>query len=262
MTESMGGVLWRARSDGRQVDRSDVTMPPSLEDAYGIQSEQIGASGLAVAGWKIGATNEASQSMMGLDAPFVGPVFKRDIYASGANVPIFEGQGPGLECEFALELARDVAPRPEPYTRDEVSAAIAAVRPSFEIVALRFSGGPQGAGRLLIADGGANAAIVIGDPFADLAGLDFGNHRLSVALSGQPVVEGSSEVSMWDQLADAIVWLAAQAAVAPRGLCAGDIIMTGTCAGLIPIKPGVEAAADFGTVGKVTARFVEAVPSA
>ena len=259
MTGNLGNLLWRARLDGQQVDRPD---PPVLADAYAIQSEQIAASGLAVGGWKIGATNSASQSMLGLDAPFTGPVFKRDIYESGARVPIFAAQNPGLECEFGLELAEDIAAQAKPYTREELSSAIAAVRPSFEIVALRFTDGAKGAGPLLIADGGANGCIVVGDPFTDLQRLDFSNHRLSVAVTGRPVTEGNSEVSMWDQLVDAVIWLAAQEAVKPRGLRAGDIIMTGTCAGLIPIKPGDEASADFGDVGTLAASFVEATPLA
>lgn len=259
MTGNLGHLLWQARLDGRQVDRPGLLV---LADAYAIQSEQITASGLAVGGWKIGATNKASQSMLGLDAPFAGPVFKRDIYRNGAEVPIFAGQDTGLECEFGLELAEDIAAQAKPYTPREISSAIAAVRPSFEIVALRFTGGAQGAGPLLIADGGANHCIVVGDPFTDLSRLDFSNHGLSVAVSGRPVTEGNSKVSMWDQLVDAVIWLAAQEVISPRGLRAGDIIMTGTCAGLIPIKPGDKASADFGAVGKVTAQFVEAAPPA
>ena len=53
---------------------------------------------------------------------------------------------PKLECEFAFELARDLPPRPErAYSRDEVRAAIGALRIAVEIVDSRL---PRGLGAL------------------------------------------------------------------------------------------------------------------
>jgi 2-keto-4-pentenoate hydratase len=39
--------------------------------------------------------------------------------------------------------------------------------------------------------------------------------------------------------------------VAERGLRAGDRIMTGTCGGVLPLKSGDQASADFGVLGTV-----------
>ncbi len=74
-------------------------------------------------------------------------------------------------------------------------------------------------------------------------------------MNDDTVVESSNVGLMWDHLFDAVVWLANHPALAARGLQAGDLIMTGTCTGLLPLKPGDHAAADFGAIGQVEARF-------
>ena len=53
-----------------------------------------------------------------------------------------------------------------------------------------------------------------------------------------------------------MTWLARQPAMAPRGLLAGDIVMTGTCTGITPISKGTRARANFGAMGEIHAAFV------
>ena len=258
MVDDLGSVLWRARVEGRQVDPGDLTLPSDAAQAYAVQSAQIAAADLPVGGWKIGATNEKAQSIAGLDAPFIGPVLAKDIYQTGAEVPVFDAQDPGLESEFAVELGGDLPPRDQPYSAAEIPAAVRALRPSFEIVARRFSGSPKGAGALLIADGGVNGGIVIGPRYTDIMNLELRSHGVNLTVSGQQPIAGSGAGSMWSHPVDAVAWLLKQPVVAPRGLRAGDIILTGTCTGLVPIRSGVEASCDFGSVGVVAARFVAA----
>ena len=258
MVNDLGGVLWRARVEGRQVDRADLTLPGNAANAYAVQSAQITASELPVGGWKIGATNEKAQSIAGLEAPFIGPVLFKDIYQTGTDVPVFDAQDPGLESEFAVELGADLVSGDQPHSATEIQAAVRALRPSFEIVARRFTGSPKGAGPLLIADGGVNGGIVIGPRYTDIMNLELQSHGVNLTVSGQQPIAGSGAGSMWSHPIDAVAWLLTQPVVTPRGLRAGDIILTGTCTGLVPIRAGVEARCDFGSVGVVAARFVAA----
>ena len=76
-------------------------------------------------------------------------------------------QMPAIEGEFAFRLGRDLPPRKEEYSYDEVRDAIEAAAGAIEIVGTRIAGGLAGKGRFLVtADGGANIALVTG-PWLD-----------------------------------------------------------------------------------------------
>ena len=64
---------------------------------------------------------------------------------------------------------------------------------------------------------------------------------------------GESSILDGDPVA-AVVLLANLAALAPRGLCAGDVVTTGSCTGAIAIPGAGEFEADFGTLGSVRLR--------
>ena len=262
MVENAGELLWRARLAGELVPRTALGAIGSVADAYREQFGQIALSGMEVVGWKLGATSEASLKLLGFTEPFVGHVLDRFVYESGDTVPIFPAHAPNLETEFAVRLAADLPPRPEPYGRDDIDRAVASICPSFEIVAFRMEGGFAGAESLVIADSGANAAIVLGSPVTEWSQFDLTKHTLRVSVNNKHVAEGSNEILVWHHTMDAVVWLANHHEMAERGLRGGDVIMTGTCAGLIPIRPADEASADFGEIGSVTAHFVEASPLA
>ena len=63
---------------------------------------------------------------------------------------------------------------------------------------------------------------------------------------GRPILDG-------DPVA-AVVLLANLAALAPRGLSAGDVVTTGSCTGAVAIPGAGEFEADFGRLGSVRLR--------
>ena len=134
---------------------------------------------------------------------------------------------------------------------DEVTAAIEYVCPAFELVGFRVEGGFDTAGLMLIPDGAANLAVVHGDPVAKWAQADLSDHPLRVEVNGVEVATGSSKLLLWGNPLGAVAWLASQPNLQDRGLRQGDYIITGTCSGLIPVKAGDRAEADFGILGKV-----------
>ena len=151
MGDSLAESLWSARLDGGLVPGGLDGAPTSEGDAYAVQTAQIALARSAQIGWKLGATSQQSLDLLGIDAPFIGPLFKQFRFDSGDEVPIHPAHGPGLETEFTVILADDLPARKEPYDRAEIDAAVGAVCPSFEIVGFRMEGGPIGAGPMLIA---------------------------------------------------------------------------------------------------------------
>lgn len=255
MAENPARALWNARLDGGVLPYDFAGAPKTEEEAYRIQAEMIAYSGLDVIGWKIGASSEQLFSVLGVTRPFLGPLFQEYTYAGNARVPVAAGQG--LETEVTLQMKADLPFRDSPYERNDIAVAVGALFPSFEIVGRRFDGSGGKSGFRLIADGGANAGMVLGPACADWHGLDLTGHPVTLSINDGEPQAAATDVLLWDHLFDAAGWVACHPALKDRGLRAGDYVMTGTCTGLTPLSPGDSAVADFGVMGAVRADFVQ-----
>ena len=251
MSNHLATALWKARTEGGVIAVDADQRPASDADAYATQEKVTALFGSEVVGWKLGATNEAALKLLGFEQPFVGPLLSVHFHHMSDDLAVFPEHGPSLETEFLVALASDLPPRGEPYTDDEVMAAVDYVCPSFEVIGCRLDCGLTSAGPLLIADGAANAAVIQGQPVADWRKADLSDQPLTVTVNGVTVATGSSNLLMWGNPFGAVSHLASHPQVGERGLRAGDRIMTGTCGGVLPLKSGDQASADFGVLGSV-----------
>ena len=254
MTEGLAQDLWNARVSNTRLASNFVGGPETEEEAYEVQEAMIAASGLEVTGWKIVATVEALFEALGVSQPFLGPLFQRFTQNSGSEFQVLPGHS--IETEMTVRLQSDLIPRDQPYERDEIESAIAAIHPSFEIVGARIEGELAGAGFRLIADGGAHIGTVLGAEVPNWSGLDLANYPVNLSINGNTVHEGNTSVLLWDHIFDALTWCLRHPVLSQRGLRAGDLIMTGTCTGITPISPGDKAEANFGEMGEVNVRFI------
>jgi 2-keto-4-pentenoate hydratase len=256
MAATLAEDLWAARTGGGVIAVTPAREPTGAAAAYEVQAAMRQLAGLPQVGWKIGATTAATQALLAVDEPLIGPLFAPHVHQSGAEVKLEAAHRPGLESEFLVALAADLPPRARPYERDEAAAAVDFLAPAFEIIGCRFEGGLVGKGVLVIADGGANAAIVRGEPVREWRRFDLGDRPVRLSLNGDEVASGSSSDLVFGDPVGAIAWLANQPALAGRGLKRGDLVMTGTCTGLTQIQAGDRAEADFGELGQVRASFI------
>jgi 2-keto-4-pentenoate hydratase len=247
--------LWHARRDGLVIDAATVPRPATLEEAYAIQRRVTELSGATVIGFKVGSTSIEAQRALGTDRPGSGPLLAGYAYESPARFKLVPAHMPAVEGEFAYRLGRDLPPRSEPYTVEDVSPAIEAVAGAIEIVGTRFSGGLSGKGRLLVtADGGVNIAFVAGRWHRTRPDRDLRAHDVAMRVDGLLVGQGTGERALGGPL-NVLAWLAEEQSRNGRGLKAGEIISTGTCTGLAQVAPGQRAAADFGELGTVAVTF-------
>jgi 2-keto-4-pentenoate hydratase len=251
MSSHLATALWKARTGGGLVTVDPASRPADTADAYAIQDEVTALLDSEIVGWKLGATNAKTLELLGFDRPFMGPLLAAHFHDPGEPLPVYPEHGPALETEFLVTLAADLPPRGEPYTDAEVMAAVDNVCPAFEVVGCRAEDGFAKAGLLLIADSAANVAVIPGAPAKDWRMADLSDHPLRVVVNGAEAASGSSNLLMWGNPLAAVAYLAAHPQTAERGLRRGDRIMTGTCGGLLPLKSGDEASADFGVLGTV-----------
>ena len=251
MSSHLATALWKARTEGGVVAADEGERPANGVDAYAIQDEVTALFDSEFVGWKLGATNDKTLALLGFDQPFVGPLLSAHFHGMNDALIVHPEHGPALETEFLVALGSDLPARNAPYSDDEVAAAVEYACPAFEIVGCRAECGFTAAGSLLIADGAANVAVIPGEPAADWRKADLSDHPLRVEVNGVEVATGSSNLLMWGNPFGAVSYLARHPQVAERGLRRGDRIMTGTCGGLIPLKSGDQASADFGVLGTV-----------
>ncbi len=229
-------------------------VPASIDDGYAIQAAFAEAWGQPIAGWKVACTARDQQEMVGVDHPFCGRVFASYVFDSPARVEAARFHRTGLETEFAFRMARDLPPRDEPYERDEVAGAVAALHPALEIVSPRWTEWLSMGATGILADCAANGGAVLGPAVTDWQGRDLAAQDVALAFDGAVIARGKGERVLGHPLVS-LTWIANELAARTGGLRAGEIVLTGTCTGLNWIEPGVPARADFGPLGSVEVVF-------
>ena len=247
--------LWEARRDGHRIGVEEGERPRDAAGAYEVQRGITEVSGRELVGYKIGATAQVAMDLLGVEGPFFGPLYREAFRSDGASIRLPLAHSPGIEAEFVVGLAADLPLRDDPWSTEEVRAAVAWVAPGLEIVGTRLAGGLAGAGVLAIADGGANIEFVLGPTDGNWAAADLASHPVTLHVNGQEVVAGHSGMLVFGDPIAGVAWLANQPEIAPRGLRAGDAVTTGTCTGIRPLSPGDEVVADYGSLGRVRASF-------
>jgi 2-oxo-3-hexenedioate decarboxylase len=252
--------LVSARRDARAITAWPAArIPRDLAEAYRLQAavaSDLGATG----GWKVAAVTPAQRESLGVPAPIAGPLLAPWMHDARAETPTLRAAGfiaPKLECEFAFELAHDLPARPQrPYSRDEVRAAVGALRIAVEIVDSRL---PRGLGALAeLSDAFNNGGFVAGPALVDWHALDLA--RIEIVLTRQhggvtdEVARGSGQAILDGDPFATVVMLANAPADANRGLVAGTIVTTGSCTGA-PLLPGPGGyGARFASLGSVEFR--------
>jgi len=186
-----------------------------------------------VAGLKIATTTKIMQQLMGIDHPCGGTIFEKTVHKSPATLRLSDYQHVVIECELAVQLARDLPASAAPYTGQSVAHAVGAAMPAFELIEDRNADYKQTSAVSIIADNCWNAGIVVGapvpyDPARALAGLA---GRLTI--NNSRTHEGRTE----DPL-DTLAWIANLAAGQDRPLAAGMVVITGSVIPTLPIAPG------------------------
>lgn len=177
-------------------------------------------------GFKIGATAQRMQEYLGLTGPAAGFMAARDIHADGARLSFAAFRNPGVECELAVRLARDIPPGP--CTAEQAAEAVGDLMAAIEVVENRYGPLADLGTPTLIADQVFHAAAVTGAPFAGWRTLDIGALTGRITIEGQEKGSGVSRDLLGHPM-NSLAWLASSAvAAAFGGLKAGQVVMLGS----------------------------------
>ena len=206
--------------------------PHSIAEGYAIQAALhpllIDAGMGEMVGHKVGCTTPVMQAFVGINHPATGRVFDHSVMHGHGKVSRKRFVKIGIECEVAVRLAKDLLPRAEPYTREQVAEAVGEVMVGMELVDERYQDFHALGVPTLVADDFFNAGCVLGEPVRDWQGLDLAALQGRVWINGAEIATGYGELVMGHPL-NALAWLAnAQHEHGLPGLKAGEFVMLGS----------------------------------
>ena len=178
-------------------------------------------------GFKIGATARRMQAYLGLSGPAAGFMASGDVHLSGVTLRFADYVRPGVECELAVRLARDLPPGP--CAPAQAAASVGELLAAIEIVENRYGDLAELGTPTLIADQVFHAAAVVGDAgTTDWRDLDLEALPGRIVVDGHVRAQGVGADLMGHPL-NSLAWLAGSAvAEAFGGLKAGQVVMLGS----------------------------------
>jgi len=239
-------ALHEARQGRRLVEPLPLAIAPQSErEGAAVQHALWRRQGAAhPAGFKIGATARRMQEYLGLSGPAAGFMATGGQHRSGAILKFADFQRPGMECELAVRLGRDLPPGP--CTMAQAAAAVGELMAGIEIVENRYTDLAQVGTATMIGDQVYHAAAIIGEPASgDWRDLDIGTLRGRLIVDGHQRDEGVGADLMGHPF-NCLAWLAGSSvAEAFGGLKAGQVVMLGSVTPPIWLTGPARVTVDF-----------------
>ncbi|WP_428489362.1 2-keto-4-pentenoate hydratase [Rhodopila sp.] len=249
-------LLQRLRQDRTPLTR----LPAAIAPASAAEGSAVQAALAALmdavppVGFKIGATGKRMQAYLGVNAPIAGFIRHADLHRHQATLRFDDFIKPGVECEVAVRLARDVPPGP--CSLPQALAAVGDFFAGIEIVDNRYGDLAELGMPTLLADQMYHGAAVISDRH------DIDWHGLPIeALCGRIWLDdGTTDEGITSDLLghplNGLAWLAGSAeAAAFGGLKAGQVVMLGSVTPPLWLRAPATVTVAFPPLPPVTVRW-------
>lgn len=249
--QAASDLLWQHWIAGlRLADLPVDVRPATRADGYRIQA-QLEQRSPKLFGWKIAATSPAGQAHIGVDGPLAGRLLAERVISDGATCPFGNNHMRVAEIEFAFRMRDTLWPRAEPYSPEEVFAAVASLHPAIEIPDSRFDAFERVGAPQLIADNACAHYFVPGPMAPEVwRDLDLAAYEATGWVNDKPHPGIGKNVLGDPRLA--LAWLTNELSQLGIPLAAGQLVTTGTCVVPMAIAPGDRIQGDFGVLGSVS----------
>jgi len=226
----------------------------TVEHAYRIQEHfiqrRLALGGDRIVGKKIGLTSRVVQRSLGVDEPDFGQLLASMVATD--SIAISNLMQPKAEGEIAFVLDRDLTG--PGITNADVLRATRAVMPCFEIVDSRVRDWRI---RLLdtVADNASAGMFVLGDRAVDPMSVDLSTCGMVLEKNGSLECTGAGAAALGSPVT-CVAWLANTLGKFGVPLRAGEVILSGSLAAMIPVKAGDALHLSIGGIGSASVRFV------
>lgn len=240
--------LTARRNSGKPGPRlPESCRPLDLEDAWQVQQAVTLSLGQAVGGWKAALPSTGKL--------VVGPIYQPAIQrAALCPVPFPTNGSPDnlkIETEVAFVLAKDLPAREQPYTEAEVDAAVGSVHAALEICASRYTDPTGFAFPEMLADGLVNNGIWLG-PELDAPDSPAFELRWQAGDEAAQTVQGKHPNG---HPRAPLYWLANFLRERGIGLKAGQVVITGSYAGVLTVPAGKTLRFDYAGLARFELEF-------
>jgi 2-keto-4-pentenoate hydratase len=242
--DEAAGALAAARTGRAIAALPEAARPQSEADSYAIQDAVLRRLGERVGGWKVGFSPQGGI--------FCAPIYASRVQPSPAAMPASGFHVIGIECEIGFRVNQTLAPRAQPYPRDEILAA-ASLHPTIEVVDSRYVDFRSLDRLQVLADNFSNGGLVYGAAASGWEGLDLVHPPIRVTADGKDFAEATG-LRAGDPIG-LFVELVNHVAKERGGVPAGTFVTTGTHTGLVFTEAGAQIRADYGPLGRVEVSF-------
>jgi len=255
--ESLGDELFAAlRSRSVLSPLTEREPGIAIADAYQISLhllERRKAEGERVVGKKIGVTSKPVQDMLGVHQPDFGFLTDRMHVADGSSISLTrDGMiQPRAEGEIAFVLKKDL--RGPGITAEQVLDATDYVSPCFEIVDSRIRDWKIKI-QDTVADNASCGVFVVGKTRIAPRALDLAAVKMDIHKNGAHVASGLGS-AVQGHPATAVAWLANTLGEFGIPFLAGEIILSGSLAPLLPAVPGDRFEMQIAGMGSASISF-------
>lgn len=232
----------------RKADKSGPRMPEAIrpadsDEALSIQEGVTAQLGLPVGGWKC--------LLPTADKIVSAPIYAENILSDRYPVKTVSA---AAEPEIAFVVGQDLPPRATPYTEDEIRAAIKETRLVLEMLGSRFTHPADCTHHELLAERLQNQGLVIG-PVIDQPFEKVLSH-FPITLSNDKGEIAAFQGKQPNQHPfPPFAWLVNFLNTRGMGLVAGQIVTTGSYAGVIHAPVNVPLSFKFGDLGMLKVTF-------
>jgi len=252
-----GDALYEALASRRAIAPLTETEPDiAIADAYRIQlrmiERRLAERNERVIGKKIGVTSQVVMDMLKVDQPDFGHLTSGMVYGDGAAIDADILIAPKAEGEIAFVLKHDlIGPG---VTNADVLRATEYVLPCFEIVDSRIRDWKI---RIqdTVADNASSGVFVLGDAAIDPRKIDLSVVGMTLEKNGEIVATGAGAAALGHPV-NAVTWLANTLGQLGMGLKAGEVILSGSLAAMVPVQAGDNLRMTLGGVGSASVRFI------
>jgi 2-keto-4-pentenoate hydratase len=234
-------LVARRRTGRPGVALEEGTRPTDVASALAIQravSRQLEAD---IGGWKCALPSSGKLVL--------APIYRDTIHTASPCPVRVRGGLLRVEPELAYVLGRDLPVRDQPYTAADVDSAIARTHLALELLESRYTDHHAVSFFDNLADGLVNQGLFLGPTVED--DTDCGELALqagsaSSLLQGRHP-DGNPRLPLY--------WLAEYLRSQGEGLRAGQVVITGSYAGSLPIAIATELHLRYGSLGTLSVCF-------
>ena len=240
------------------VELSKGIRPLSENQSYNIQNivkDNLTKSGFgAQVGSKIGCTTPVMQKYLNIHNPCSGVIFSSTVHQNFGKTEHNNYQHPGVECEIAISLGKDMTEKNGPYDEDSVIDHVESVMAAIEIVDDRWDDYPIITTPTLIADNFFGAGCTLGSKHK-ISELDINTIKGFMKINNTTVGSGIGKDIMGNPL-KALAWLANLKLNSNSPLKSGHFVLLGSIVETKWVNKGDLVEIEIEKLGKASIEFI------